>query len=114
MIYVMNFHNVQGGKMNIESYHDRLNEPTQLRISYERKARDQEAAVFKRFFRLGLTYSPSQLYVIMINANDISKDTPLTSIRRAITNLTNRGLLSKTDTKVMGKYGRMESMWEKV
>lgn len=36
---------------------------------------------------------------------------PLTSIRRSISNLTNEGLLEKTNIKVSGKYGRAEYTW---
>jgi len=36
---------------------------------------------------------------------------PLTSIRRALTNLTNKGLLVKTDAKRMGKYGMENYVW---
>jgi hypothetical protein len=37
---------------------------------------------------------------------------PITSIRRAITNLQQRGVLIKTEYKRRGKYGRPESMWQ--
>lgn len=37
---------------------------------------------------------------------------PLTSVRRAITNLTNKGLLLKTDSKFDGFYGRPECFYE--
>ena len=36
---------------------------------------------------------------------------PLTSIRRAITNLTKQGRLLKTVSKKQGKYGREEYCW---
>lgn len=39
---------------------------------------------------------------------------PLTSIRRSITVLTGRGLLRKTDEKRMGKYGKVNYVWEVV
>lgn len=38
--------------------------------------------------------------------------TPITSIRRAITNLTNRGLLIKTDTRRKGIYGHLNYCWQ--
>lgn len=38
--------------------------------------------------------------------------TPLTSIRRAITVLTNKGILQKTDDKVTGIYGKPEYIWK--
>ena len=40
--------------------------------------------------------------------------TPLTSIRRGMTDLTERGLLRKTTEKRQGIYGKMEHVWEVV
>ena len=39
-------------------------------------------------------------------------DVPITSIRRAMTNLTKRGVLVKTDHKRRGRHGRSEYMWQ--
>ena len=44
-------------------------------------------------------------------ADMVGYDWPITSVRRAITNLTNRGLLVKTDEQVEGLYGRPEYVW---
>ena len=38
---------------------------------------------------------------------------PLTSIRRAMTNLTNDGKLEKTNTMKKGSYGKMVHTWQK-
>jgi hypothetical protein len=37
--------------------------------------------------------------------------TPLTSVRRAITNLTEQGVLEKTGRMVQGTYGKQVHMW---
>lgn len=37
---------------------------------------------------------------------------PITSIRRAITNLTNAGYLRKTHVKIMSPWNRREHCWE--
>ena len=37
---------------------------------------------------------------------------PITSVRRALTNLTDAGHLVKTDKQVEGPYGRPEFIWE--
>lgn len=37
---------------------------------------------------------------------------PMTSIRRALTNLTNKGYLIKTDQMVDGVYGKKEHVWK--
>jgi len=40
------------------------------------------------------------------------KGLPITSVRRAITNLTKAGLIEKTTNKEMGMFGRMEYTWQ--
>ena len=37
---------------------------------------------------------------------------PITSVRRAMTNLTKAGLLEKTGDKVLGEYGVMVNTWK--
>ena len=39
------------------------------------------------------------------------RDTPLTSIRRAISDLTDQGKLEKTDVQAVGTYGKREHVW---
>lgn len=39
-------------------------------------------------------------------------DTPLTSVRRAITTATNQGFLVQTGNKKMGSYGRVNYCWK--
>jgi len=53
--------------------------------------------------------SPSQLQKIVASKYD--RHCPLTSWRRAITNLTKRGVLTKTDEQVSGIYGEGEHCW---
>jgi hypothetical protein len=36
---------------------------------------------------------------------------PITSVRRALTNLTNEDKIIKTDVKVVGLYGKKEHLW---
>ena len=52
-------------------------------------------------------FSPYDVWKLKFTEN-----TPLTSIRRSITNLTNRGILIKTDQKVQGNYGRPTYLWQ--
>jgi predicted ArsR family transcriptional regulator len=49
--------------------------------------------------------SPSQVHA------DILRTSPLTSVRRSISNLTADGKLVKTERKVQGPYGRPEYVW---
>lgn len=49
-----------------------------------------------------------------LSPSDVSKyfkNYPLTSIRRALTNLTKKGKLIKTDEKKIGIYGKPEYFW---
>ena len=41
----------------------------------------------------------------------IDLNTPITSIRRAISDLAKEGYLLKTDKKVMGNWGRLTYTW---
>ena len=45
-------------------------------------------------------------------AHDQEVSWPITSIRRAITDLTNAGKLSKTETKKLGRYGKFVHTWK--
>jgi hypothetical protein len=44
--------------------------------------------------------------------NELNLNCPITSIRRAITNLTDAGKIIKTDQYVKGNYGKLEHLWE--
>ena len=43
--------------------------------------------------------------------NNFFRATPITSIRRAMTNLTTKGLLVKTDEMSYGEYGKKNFTW---
>jgi len=61
------------------------------------------AALFKRYYPLSL--SPSQAHKALCTK------APITSIRRAINNLTRDGVLEKTDQQSKGPYGMRECRW---
>ena len=50
-------------------------------------------------------FSPSMVY------NAFHKAWPITSVRRAMTNLTTAGELVKTSSTVTGMYGKPEHLW---
>jgi hypothetical protein len=62
--------------------------------------------VILRFFRThpGRLYTPSQI-------NQLLPQAPITSIRRALSNLTRDGWLVKTTSKRQGQVGRPEHCW---
>ena len=51
-------------------------------------------------------FSPTFIWSMLFN-----RGIPLTSVRRALTNLTNEGYIYKTDFMVDGCYGKKEHTW---
>ena len=52
-------------------------------------------------------FTPSEVHKEIFPAN-----VPLTSVRRALSNLTRKGYLEKTDNQKTGVYGRPEYTWQ--
>ena len=67
------------------------------------KAMTQEELIFALFVSYRIL-TPSQIHSIFSRW-------PLTSIRRAITDLTSAGKLVKTDRMLPGEYGKPEHVW---
>lgn len=93
-----------------EAYYNTTDEVGDQLKQHRRKAVEQDTAVLE-FYSCLAAASPSQCHEMLIKAGVISGATPLTSIRRSITSLTTRGLLVKTDQRVIGAYGRPEFCW---
>lgn len=72
----------------------------------------QDQLVLEWFKKAGKPRGTSQCYRGLINAKQISRAVPLTSIRRSVNTLTKIGQLKKTDIKVTGEYGRPEFCWQ--
>ena len=73
----------------------------------QQRASGQELAVLRAYediWPAGAT--PSTIHERMQTA------APLTSIRRAVSNLTKRGLLRKTRRQRIGPFGALEHVWE--
>lgn len=75
-------------------------------VAYEHAAGEQNDTVLWVFHWCGAPLSPSQVQALWPGTKP-----PLTSIRRAITTLTQAGALVKTEVKRKGVYGRMEHVW---
>ncbi len=74
---------------------------------YNIKASSQTAIVYDYFkWNAGILISPSKVW-----ESRFAENTPITSIRRSITVLTNYGLLTKTTVKTKGLFGRPENCW---
>lgn len=76
---------------------------------YKDKALAQQHRIMA-FFEVApeFLYTPSEICRLVFD-----NDVPLTSVRRAMTNLTNDGKLKKNDKKRIGPYGRPEHCWFK-
>lgn len=92
-------------------YFNTTNESGQLLLDYTAQAKNQDYLVLKVFRRLQRPLTPSECWAYLTGSGEIPMETPITSIRRSITNLTGRMELVKTEEKGKGKYGRGEFKW---
>lgn len=90
-----------------ESYFDTTHvAPDQLR-KYTAAAVRQETAVLG-YFQANQAGKFTSEYVQQL----LFPNAPISSIRRAFSVLTKKGLLEKTDTQVLGRYGRPNHLWQ--
>ena len=93
----------------ITSYFNTNKETGQQLATSKAKAYTQEESIMDIFFDRSMRYmAPSNVWQIYCQE---FKNVPLTSIRRALTSLTNRQQLIKTDTMRQGIYGKPEHCW---
>ena len=69
------------------------------------RARSQEEVIYSYFLTYGKPLSPSMIL------EKLNLKCPITSVRRALTNLTSDNKLFKTDIYVKGMYGKREHLW---
>lgn len=74
-----------------------------------RSARYQDQAILA-VFSAGIAGTPSQVHSILVR---MGRAWPITSIRRAITNLEHDEKLVKTDELRRGPFGKVEHLWVK-
>ena len=102
----------------ITSYYNTTKEtPKELAVS-KAKATNQEEHIIDIFEHLSFVYgkeaiiNPSRIESRWINTmRGRSYCPPITSIRRAITDLTNKDVLEKTDYMRMGSWNKMTHAW---
>ena len=93
--------------MNKEYYNTTGLSGDELKEKHHQSSR-QSDKIIRYFRKIGKPMTPSD-----VHTNLFDEHTPLTSVRRAISNLTNRdGLLRKTQMKKIGIYGSKEFFWE--
>jgi len=87
-------------------YFNTTNETGQQLKQYKARASSQAGTVLL-YFRDNseYVYTPDEIQTTLF------PDTPITSIRRAITVLTSNGYLIKHDEMFPGKYGRLTHCW---
>ncbi len=90
-------------------YHNTNNETGAVLERSTAKAERQEDVILNLFKRGG-EYTPDEVWRQLY----LGTHTPLTSVRRAITNLTGLGLLEKTDRQRPGLYGKNVYIWRVV
>ena len=72
----------------------------------EEKARTQEQIILEIFANnTALDFTPVQIWMM------VGQQWPLTSVRRAITNLDKQGFLYVTGNKKPGLYGELNNCW---
>lgn len=90
------------------SFYNTIEASGQQLIDFEQKAQTQEELIlscFKQYNKTDVTPDEVQDLLRLFN-------TPITSIRRAITNLTKQGKLIKTTNQRKGRYGKMTYAWK--
>tara|TARA_Y100000592_G_scaffold93459_1_gene156684 strand:- start:493 stop:900 length:408 start_codon:yes stop_codon:yes gene_type:complete len=86
---------------------------TGKRLEYKlKKARNQKHKCLAIFQANPYTeYTPEIMHADLVGTKDIHENTPLTSIRRAFSDLKKEGLILKTKNKHIGNYGRRSYTW---
>ncbi len=89
-----------------ESYYNTTGETGGALNEYEERAQSQEAIILEHFQSCLGEYTPSEINRALLPS------TPITSIRRALCVLTEKGRLTKTEIKRRGMFGRPEHAWK--
>ena len=98
----------RGTFMSGDSFYNTINLAAKELTEAERKALTQDQRVLRWFIEHVPRFSagPSEVHYRVFDEN-----TPLTSVRRAMTSLTNRGDLIKLTVMTIGDYGKPEHLW---
>ena len=77
------------------------------------KTETQEKVIYELFSMNRNSYiTPYEVSEALSAMNMLGANAPITSIRRAMTNLTIEGKLTKTDRRKMGPYGKKCFCWK--
>ena len=91
-----------------DSFYNTINLEAKELSAAELNALTQEQRILRWFLKQGraASFGPSA-----VQSHVFDWRTPLTSVRRAMTSLTNRGDLVKCGAMIMGTYGKPEHLW---
>jgi hypothetical protein len=88
------------------SFHNTINLPGEELRAADKACKHQEEVVMKCFnLSPHKTLTPAEVHLM------IGQQWPITSVRRAITNLTDLGKLVKTREQRKGLYGKLNNCW---
>ena len=87
------------------TFYNTIDETAEELAESQAKAKTQGEKILDCFYSCDEPLSPS-----MVLARS-GLNCPITSIRRAMTNLSNEGQLEKTNDYVKGNYGKREHLW---
>ena len=85
-------------------YYNTNNESGETLVKSKATTVSQEDKIYEYFKTSLIPVAPHCLMGLFEN-------TPITSVRRAVTNLEKRGKLVKTERMVMGSYGKIVHTW---
>ena len=87
------------------TYYNTTQETGESLTQSHQKAKSQDDAIYQYFVTTGKALSPSMVL------NGLGLNCPITSVRRAMCNLTKEGKIFKTKETVLGMYGKKETLW---
>ena len=88
------------------AFYETINQTDSALKESKKKTRKQEDLIYSLFQKRKRPLSPSMVL------SQSGLNCPITSIRRAMTDLTNLGKIVKTDRQIKGLYGKAEHLWE--
>ena len=95
-----------------QTFFNTINEQQNIK-EFSQKAVSQEIAIFQIFsLNPGMEFTPFQILDVLVEKKMIHEKTPITSIRRAMSNLTRSGNIIKTENKYPGELGKKNYCWK--
>jgi hypothetical protein len=95
-----------------QTFFNTINEQQNIK-EFSQKAVSQEISIFQIFsLSPEAELTPFDVLNILVEKKMVHENTPITSIRRAMSNLTRSGNLIKTEHQVPGELGKKNYCWK--